>query len=62
MGLEDGVDLAQRIRLNPRKFSVDMVFGPEDDNDVVYNNTIQPLLTTAKKVDSRPYRMFKKIK
>ena len=46
-----GASSAQEIRLNTSQFSVDMVFGPEDDNDVVYTNTIQPLLTTAKKVN-----------
>ena len=31
-------------------FSVDMAFGPGDDNQVVYNNTVPCLLDTALKV------------
>ena len=45
-----GVSSAKEIRLNTSQFSVDMVFGPDDDNEVVYSNTIQLLLNTATKV------------
>ena len=40
---------AEKVVLNSHEFNVDMVFGSDDDNEVVYTNTTQPLLETAAK-------------
>ena len=40
----------EEVKINNTVFNVDMAFGPEDDNDVVYTNTVKPLLQTAFKV------------
>ena len=38
------------FRLNSTIFDVDMAFGPEDDNEIVYESIIHPILNTASKV------------
>ena len=40
---------AEKVVLNSHEFNVDMAFGPQDDNEVVYSNTTQPLMETAAK-------------
>ena len=40
----------EEVKINNTMFNVDMAFGPEDDNEVVYINTVKPLLQTAFKV------------
>ena len=37
----------EKVVLARHEFSVDQVFGADDDNDVVYCNTVHPLLDTA---------------
>ena len=39
-----------RVSVASSVFSVDMAFGPEDDNQVVYTNTVPSLLDTSLKV------------
>ena len=39
-----------KVSVTSSMFSVDMAFGPGDDNQVVYNNTVPALLDIALKV------------
>ena len=38
---------AEKVVLTNNQFNVDMVFGSNDDNELVYSNTTHPLVETA---------------